>query len=196
MSAKKIIGLILAGGRSTRMGGRDKAWVTLAGKSLLAHIVTRLAPQVDLLVINTNAAPAPFAALGLPLLADRIPDYAGPLAGIHAGLLAYPDCLLVTVAVDLPGLPADLVARLHTGLGEHLCAYASDGRRHALAVLFRPGSAATVQEYLNRGARNLKDFLAEHGTAVLFDRPQDRGLFWNLNTPEDVVRAEQEFSES
>jgi len=189
------IGLILAGGRSTRMGGQDKAWVTLAGKPLLAHVVTRLAPQVDALVISTNAAPEPFAVYGFPLLADRIPGYAGPLAGIHAGLAAYPDQFLVAVAVDLPILPADLVARLQAGLGEHRCAYASDGRQHALAVLFRPGSAAVVQEYLVRGARNLRDFLAEHGTAMPFERPQDRGLFWNLNTPEDVANAEREFSD-
>ncbi len=195
MSAIKIIGLILAGGRSTRMGGRDKAWVTLAGKPLLAHVVTRLAPQVDLLVINTNAAPEPFAELGLPLLPDRFPGYVGPLAGIHAGLLAHPDSLLVAVAVDLPGLPGDLVARLQAGLGRQLCAYAWDGRQHALAVLFCPGSAAAVQQYLDGGARNVKDFLAEYGAAVLFDRPQDHGLFRNLNTPEELACAERELTD-
>jgi molybdopterin-guanine dinucleotide biosynthesis protein A len=195
MSAKKIIGLILAGGRSTRMGGRDKAWVTLAGKPLLAHVVTRLTAQVDLLVINTNAAPESFAQFGLPLLPDRFPGYVGPLAGIHAGLLAHPDSLLVAVAVDLPGLPGDLVARLQTGLGHHLCAYAWDGRQHALAILFRPGSAAAVQQYLDRGARNVKDFLAEHGAAVLFDRPQDHGLYRNLNTPEELACADRELTD-
>lgn len=192
-SEKNIIGLILAGGRSIRMGGRDKARVTLAGKPLLALVVTRLAPQVDLLAINTNAAPEAFSAYGLPLLPDQFPGYAGPLAGIHAGLVAYPNQWLVAVAVDLPGLPADLVARLQDGMGRKRCAYASDGHRHALAVLFRPGSAGIVQEYLDRGARKLRDFLTEHGTAVVFNRPQDHWLFRNLNTPEELASAEQDF---
>lgn len=185
------IGLILGGGRSRRMHGQDKALLIMRGETLLAHVMRRLAPQVDALTFSSNSAPGNFTTYGLAVIPDRLPGYLGPLAGIHAGLVQYPQANLVTVAVDLPFLPPDLVARLHAGLGTKSCAYVSDGERHALALLWRPGMAATVEDYLQRGGRSLKDFLAAHGQPVRFDEPRDRGLFCNLNTPEDLARAEQ-----
>jgi molybdopterin-guanine dinucleotide biosynthesis protein A len=195
MNAKdplRTIGFILAGGRSTRMGGSDKALLTFSGKPLLAHVISRLGPQVDTLVLNSNAPPERFPGYGLPVVADRIAGCQGPLAGIHAGLALYPDDFLVTVAVDLPLLPDDLVLRLRTGLGDKRCAYASDGTQHALALLWAPGMAREVEQYLAGGGRSLKSFLASHGQAVRFDCPQDQGLFLNINTPEDLARAEQD----
>ena len=186
------IGLILAGGRSRRMQGQDKALLAVHGETLLAHAICRLSPQVDALALNSNSAPEAFAVYGLPVIPDRLPGFLGPLAGIHAGLLQYPQTNLVTVAIDLPFLPPDLVTRLHAGLGTKSCAYVSDGKRHALALLWRPGMASSVEDYLQRGGRSLKDFLAEHGQPVRFDQPRDRGLFCNLNTPEDLARAERD----
>ena len=188
----RTVGLILAGGRSRRMQGRDKALLAVQGETLLAHVILRLRPQVDALALNTSAAPAAFAAYGLPVIPDLLPGFLGPLAGIHAGLAHYPDDHLVTIAVDLPFLPSDLVTRLRAGLDTMSCAYASDGERHALALLWRPGMAASVEDYLQRGGRSLRDYLATHGQPVQFDRPQDRGLFCNINTPEDLARAEQD----
>lgn len=186
------VGLILAGGRSRRMQGQDKTLLAVQGETLLAHVIRRLRPQVNALALNSNAAPDTFAAYGLPVIPDRLAGFLGPLAGIHAGLAHYPEDHLVTVAVDLPFLPPDLVTRLRAGLDTKTCAFASDGERHALALLWRPGMAASVQDYLQRGGRSLKDYLAAHGQPVRFDRPQDRGLFCNLNTPEDLARAEQD----
>jgi len=174
------------------MQGQDKALLTVRGDTLLAHAIHRLSPQVDNLALNSNAAPEAFAAYGLPVIPDRLPGFLGPLAGIHAGLLQYPQANLVTVAVDLPFLPPDLVTRLHAGLGTKSCAYVSDGERHALALLWCPGMASSVEEYLQRGGRSLRDFLAAHGQPVRFDQPRDRGLFCNLNTPEDLARAERD----
>lgn len=188
----RTIGLILAGGRSRRMQGRDKALLAFQGKTLLAHVIRCLRPQVDALALNSNAAPDSFAAYGLAVLPDHRPGFLGPLAGIHTGLMQYPEDYLVTVAVDLPFLPPDLVTRLRAGLGTKSCAYASDAERHALALLWRPDTAASVEDYLQRGGRNLKDYLSAHGQPVPFDRPQDRGLFCNLNTPEDLARAERD----
>jgi len=188
----RTIGLILAGGRSRRMQRRDKALLTVHGETLLAHAIRRLRPQVDALALNSNAAPDSLAEYGLPVISDLLPGFLGPLAGIHAGLMQYPEDYLVTVAVDLPFLPPDLVTRLRSGLESKSCAYASDAERHALALLWRPGTAALVEDYLQRGERSLKDFLAVHGQPVRFDRPQDRGLFCNINTPEDLARAEQD----
>jgi molybdenum cofactor guanylyltransferase len=209
MHSPHTIGLVLAGGRSRRMQGQDKTLLVLQGEPLLAHVIRRLGPQVDSLALNSNATPDTFAAYGLPVIPDRLPGFLGPLAGIHAGLMQYPEATLVTVAVDLPFLPPDLVSRLRAGLGTKPCAYASDTERrppwmaemretqeqfsrHALALLWRPGTAASVEEYLKRGGRSLKEFLAEHGQAVRFGQPQDRGLFCNLNTPEDLARAEHD----
>jgi molybdopterin-guanine dinucleotide biosynthesis protein A len=194
MASAPTGGLILAGGRSSRMGGRDKALLTLAGKTLLTHAVSRLAPQVDFVAVNSSAPPEALAEYGLPVLVDRIPGHVGPLAGIHAGLSSWPAARLATVAVDLPFLPPDWVARLEAQLGDRLCTYASDGHRHALALLWAPGGAATVERYLERGGRSLHEFLNDHGAPVLFDRPGDRGLFLNINTPEDLARAEREWS--
>ncbi|HWR87679.1 MAG TPA: molybdenum cofactor guanylyltransferase MobA [Acidiferrobacterales bacterium] len=188
----RTIGLILAGGRSRRMQGQDKTLLTVQGETLLAHVIHRLRPQVDALALNSNAAPDTFASYGLPVIPDRLPGFLGPLAGIHAGLMQYPEDCLVTVAVDLPFMPTDLVTRLRSGLDTKSCAYASDGERHALALLWRPGMAASVEDYLQHGGRKLKDYLAANGQPVRFDRPQDRGLFCNLNTPEDLARAERD----
>lgn len=174
------------------MQGRDKALLVVHKQTLLAHVVQRLLPQVDALALNSNAAPDNFSAYGLSVLPDRLTGFLGPLAGIHAGLAHYPHDHVLTVAIDLPFLPFDLVARLHAGLGNKACSFASDGERHALALLWRPGMAASVQKYLESGKRNLKEFLAEHGQAVRFDQPRDRGLFCNINTPEDLARAEKD----
>jgi molybdopterin-guanine dinucleotide biosynthesis protein A len=193
MRIHRTIGLILAGGRSRRMQGQDKTLLALQGETLLAHVIRRLHPQVDALALNSNAAPAAFAAYGLPVIPDRLPGFLGPLAGIHAGLMQYPEDYLVTVAVDLPFLPADLVTRLRAGLEEtRSCAYASHGEQHALALLWHPGTAASVEDYLQHGGRSLKDFLSLHGQSVRFDQTQDRGLFRNINTPEDLARAERD----
>lgn len=188
----RTIGLILAGGRSRRMQGRDKALLAVHGETLLAHAIRRLRPQVDALALNSNAAPNSLAEYGLPVIPDLLPGFLGPLAGIHAGLMQYPEDYLVTVAVDLPFLPPDLVTRLRSGLESKSCANASDAERHALVLLWRPGTAASVEDYLQRGGRSLKDYIAVHGQPVRFDRPQDRGLFCNINTPEDLARAERD----
>ena len=190
----KVIGLILAGGRSTRMGGRDKALIPLANETLLARAIRQLINQVTNLAVNTNADPEQFSVYRLPIVADRLPGLPGPLAGIHSALLEYSQSRVLTVAVDIPFFPADLVARLQAGLDDHVCSYAFNGEHHSLAILWAPGSAGLVETYLATGERSLKGFLAEHGRAVLFNRPGDAGLFDNLNTPEDLARVEQGLS--
>ena len=190
MTSIPLVGLILAGGRSQRLGGHDKAFLELSGQTLLARVIARLAPQVDMLAVNSNAPAAAFAAYGLTVIADCQQNYhLGPLAGIHAGLKTWPNRRLVTVAVDLPFLPTDLVTRLERGTG--VCRYASNGARHALALLWEPGQAEAVERFLDSGGRSLYDWLSAHGSAVRFDGRADADLFFNINTPEDLYRAEQ-----
>src|SRR5258707_5511427 len=116
-----IVGLLLAGGQSRRMGGGDKTLRLLGGRALLERVIDRLRPQVAALVLNANGDPARFAVFGLPVVADSVPDFAGPLAGILAGLdwtaANRPDCaLVISLATDAPFLPTDLVARLADGM--------------------------------------------------------------------------------
>src|SRR5262249_36512776 len=114
--AESVTGVILAGGQSRRMGGGDKGLLDLAGKPMLAHVVERLAPQVGRMVINANGDAARFAALSLPVVADTVAGFAGPLAGVLAGMrwsLANAPAArwIATAAGDAPLLPADLVGR-------------------------------------------------------------------------------------
>ncbi len=183
-------GLILAGGRSTRFSGQDKAFVSLGNKPLLAHVIAHLAPQVNRLVINSNASPERFCEFGLPVIPDRLTGYLGPLAGIHAGLAAWPDDLLLAVAVDLPFLPGNLVEKLRVGWSGEDCRYASDGARHALIVLCPPGMASLVDAFLQEGNHSLQEWLARHGEPVVFGPDNDADITFNINTPADLVRAE------
>jgi molybdopterin-guanine dinucleotide biosynthesis protein A len=192
------VGLLLAGGQSRRMGGGDKTLRLLGGLSLLDRVVARLRPQVEALVLNANGDPARFAGFGLPVVADSVPDFAGPLAGVLAGLdwaaANRPDCPYVaSVATDAPFLPTDLVARLGRGLAEagaDLACAASGGRDHPVFGLW----PVRLKEDLRRalvadGIRKVDLFTARHKlVAVSFaERPVDP--FFNANRPEDFATA-------
>jgi molybdopterin-guanine dinucleotide biosynthesis protein A len=187
----EVVGVILAGGQSSRLGGRDKALLPLAGRPLIEHAIANLGPQVDRLVISSNGDPAQFSRYALPVVPDLIPDRPGPLAGAHAALSRWPTTMIVTVAVDLPFIPADLVSRLRSALGDADCAYATTDRQsHALAILWRAGLAPALALALDAGARRVGDWLRAHGNAVLFPVMPDSDLDFNVNTPDDLALAE------
>ncbi len=213
MATVPIRGLVLAGGRSRRFGGVDKAFIELGGTPLWQHALARLAPQVDTIAMSSNdqtgrltACMQAFAGSvryrtrdarpsRIPIIPDLIAGSLGPLAGIHAGLSAWPECYVVTVAVDLPFMPPNLVERLSTGADRGRCAYASDGKQHALALLWPPGSASALAGFLEHGGRSVGDWLAEHGDPVWFTTPGDTDLFFNINTPADLAVAERRLQE-
>ena len=120
-----ITGVVLAGGRGRRMGGVDKGLMPLAGRPAVAHVLDRLAPQVDRLLINANRNRAAYAAYGHPVIADRTGDFAGPLAGMAAALAVAETELVLTVPCDTPWLPADLAARLHAARARDAAAIAT-----------------------------------------------------------------------
>jgi molybdopterin-guanine dinucleotide biosynthesis protein A len=194
----KIIGVLLAGGLARRMGGGDKPLRLLAGRPLLDHVIERLRPQVAGLVLNANGDPARFAAYGLPVVADSIPDYAGPLAGILAGLDwtadNRPDCsLIATVATDAPFLPRDLVACMATALSTEqadLACAASSGQAHPVIGLWPVWLREDLRRaVVDEGVRKVDVWTARHRLAVVrfSDRPVDP--FFNANRPEDLDRA-------
>jgi molybdopterin-guanine dinucleotide biosynthesis protein A len=191
---KQPLGIILAGGQATRMGGGDKGLLRVGGQSMLSMVIDRLAPQVGALALNANGDPARFAALGLPVVPDGIGGFAGPLAGVLAGLdwAAGQDAdTIVTVAADTPFFPCDLVPRL---------ILAAEGMAHPLAVATTPeGLQPTfglwpvalrddLRAWLESGERKLRLWAERHGVGLaLFDDPGDP--FFNVNTPEDLARA-------
>ena len=192
------IGLILAGGLARRMGG-DKALQPLAGRPILAHVVDRLHGQCDDLLLNANGDPARLAGFGLPVVADTVPDFAGPLAGILAGLDWMADHRLraewlLSVAVDTPFIPGDLVARLHrarAAAGTPLACAASNGRQHHAIGLWPVALREDLRRVLAAGERRLGRWTQTHGVAVAEWLAEPIDPFFNVNTPEDLAEAER-----
>ncbi len=189
-----IFGLILAGGEGRRLGGADKALLDLAGRPLLAHVAARIAPQVAGLALSANGDPERFKDFGLPVLADGFGDARkGPLAGIAAGLdwaAAGGAVALVTVAVDTPFLPQDLVARLMAASGGARPALASSGGRvHPTIALWPIAARPAVAAALAADRLRLLELLRGlDPVEVAFDADPDP--FANINTTADLAAAE------
>ncbi len=206
----RIIGLLLAGGQSRRMfatpgGGPasgDKGLLPLGGQSMLAHVAQRLAPQVGRLVLNTNSDPDRFAALGLPVVADTIQGFAGPLAGILAGMRwsqqnAPEATHLASVSTDAPFLPSDLVARLWAAAAGRPTAIPiarSGGELHPVIGLWPVALADDLEAALDAGVRKVLRWTDRHGTLpvdfemmTIGGEPVDP--FFNANTPEELAEA-------
>lgn len=194
----QVVGLILAGGQGRRMGGRDKAFLTLGGRPLVAHVLDQFAPQVAAVAISANGAAARFAPYAVPVLPDaegRAGE--GPLAGVLAGLAwarAQGAEMLATVPVDLPFLPRDLVARLQSAAaarGPQTAAVAMcGGRRHPTSALWPIGLQDDLSALFASGERRMMAALAG-AIDVEFDLTAEGGdPFQNLNTPQDLADAE------
>lgn len=196
MHAKAVLGVILAGGLATRMGGRDKALIGFAGAPLAARVAAGLRPQVAALAINANGDPARLAFLGLPVLPDSEPGHPGPLAGVLAGLdwaaATAPDAMLLSAPVDCPLLPADLAARLAAAAeGRRIAVAASGGRLHPVVALWPGRLRDALRGGLRDGsARQVGRFLRAFDHVVV-DWPHfPFDPFANLNSPGDVAAAE------
>lgn len=203
MSTSPTLGLLLAGGLARRMGGGDKPLRTIAGRSILAHVIERLAPQCDGLVVNANGDPARFAGYGLPVVADSVPDFAGPLAGILAGLdwmaVHRPESKwLVSVAADTPFIPHDLVAGLHEAReaqGVPLACAASGGWTHPVIGLWPVRLRADLRHALTvEDERKIDRWTARHGCASAEWPVTPVDPFFNANKPEDLDEAERLFA--
>ena len=199
-----ILGLLLAGGQSRRMGGGDKALRPLGGRPLLQRVIDRLRPQVAALVLNANGDPARFAGFSLPVVADSIPDFAGPLAGILAGLdwaaAHRPDCpMIASVATDAPFLPENLVSRLLQGMeaerAELACA-ASAGQPHPVIGLWPVRLRDDLRHALvEEGVRKVDVWTSRYRLATVpfpelsLEDGSAIDPFFNANRPEDFDRA-------
>lgn len=189
----KVTGIVLAGGLGRRMGGVDKGLLPFQGKPLVAHVLERLRPQVDELLVNANRETERYAAFGYPVIADAIGGFAGPLAGLHSGMTVARHPLVLTVPCDSPFLPADLAARLRQALDEHgadLAVAKTGDRAHPVFCLCRASLLPNLTGYLQNGGRKIDAWYAGLNTVeVAFDdQPQ---AFANINTPEELACLQQ-----
>lgn len=207
IAAHDITGLVLAGGQGSRMGGVDKGLQTLHGVPLVLHALRRLQPQVGPLLINANRNPAAYAAWGVPVCADDVPGFAGPLAGFLAGLARCRTPWLLTVACDTPLFPADLAHRLASAATLQQADIAVPLARggdagsgpneplHPQPVfcLMRASLHDRLAHYLGAGGRTVGAWMAqERCTRVPFDQPgDDPRAFLNLNTLDELRQLEQ-----
>lgn len=192
------LGLVLAGGQARRMGGGDKALLRVGPSTILDRTLRRLVPQCAETIINANGDPARFAFAGLTVIADDVGGFAGPLAGILAGLdwcaMHRPDLAwMVSVPGDGPFLPAELVSRLHAAreVGQKPLACARSGEwRHPVVGLWPVDLRHDLRQALvGEDLRKIEVFTARHGIAIADwpDKPVDP--FFNVNTPEDLAKA-------
>jgi molybdopterin-guanine dinucleotide biosynthesis protein A len=194
----ETFGLVLAGGLARRMGGGDKALIKIGNETILERALARLKPQTSGIVLNANGDPARFASSGLPVIADSVPDFAGPLAGILAGL----DWMaanrpgiewMVSVPGDCPFLPRDLVAKLHAARitsGKLLACAHSGEWRHPVVALWHVGLREDLRHAITiEDLRKIEVWTARHGVALADWATEPVDPFFNVNTPEDVEKA-------
>lgn len=194
MTRTDITGVILAGGQGRRMGGVDKGLQELRGRPLVQWVFERLAPQVGSVLINANRNLPRYAGFGCPVLPDRIPDFAGPLAGLHAALAQAATPLIVTVPCDSPFLPADLVQRLHAALAADnadLAVASAGGRVHRAFCLARRELLPQLDAFLAAGGRKVGLWHASlNAVEVAFD--DEAEAFGNINTLEELAQSRKE----
>jgi molybdenum cofactor guanylyltransferase len=199
-SLHKIPGVLLAGGLARRMGGGDKPMRTIGGRTILQRVIARLAPQCDGLILNANGDPARFAAFGLPVIADSVADFPGPLAGILAALdwmaANRPDVSLVlSAAGDCPFLPRDLVSRLHDALvkeNAQLAVAASGEQSHPVIGLWSVSLRDELRHALVvEDIRRIDRWTARYRLATVRWPTEPLDPFFNANTVEDIAEAER-----
>jgi molybdenum cofactor guanylyltransferase len=198
------LGLVLAGGLARRMGGGDKALIKIGGATILDRVLARLRPACTGIILNANGDPVRFARFGLPVVADSVPDFAGPLAGILAGLDWAAENApgigwMASAPGDCPFLPHDLVARLHAArraAGKYppspLACAKSAGWRHPVAGLWPVSLREDLRgALLGEGLHKIEAWTARHGVAIAEWQAEPLDPFFNVNTPADAAEAEK-----
>lgn len=189
MAPEPISAILLAGGAGRRMGGQDKGWLEYDGQPLIRHVLARIEPQVDEIVISANRNLEDYRVLGHQVVADASQGFQGPLAGLLAGMKAVRNAWVLTVPCDSPSLPltlaVQLAAPLLTGRAEISVAHAG-GRAHSAIMLCALGLAEDLAHYLDEGGRAVSGWQSRHRTSfVEFD---DTAAFANMNEPDDLLQ--------
>ena len=189
----KITGLILAGGRGSRMGSVDKGLQLFKGAPMVAHVLARFQPQVDEILINANRNIDEYASFGHRVIPDAIDGFAGPLAGLHIGMTHATHPLVATVPCDSPFLPLDLIARLTAGMqgaDADLAVAKTFDQPHPVFCLVKASLAPHLQAFLESGQRKIDKWYATLKVVeVQFD--DEEAAFSNINTVEELKSFEQ-----
>ncbi|MCB5190496.1 molybdenum cofactor guanylyltransferase [Methylobacillus arboreus] len=189
-----ITGIVLAGGKGKRMGGTDKGLVEFNGQPMVAHVLQRLAPQVDEVLINANREIERYAQFGYRVIEDEISGFAGPLAGLHIGMQQAQHPYILTVPCDSPLLPTSLAKRLMNALIERDAdiAVAKTGKQaHPVFCLCRRSLLPSLEQFLDQGERKMADWIAKLDSAEVSFTDQAHA-FTNINTPEELLRLKLE----
>ena len=200
MTPPATIGLVLAGGLARRMGGGDKALIRVGGRTILAQILDRLGPQCSGIILNVNGDPARFTFTGLPVVADGVPGFAGPLAGILAGLdwiaVHRPDISwMASVPSDCPFLPSDLIVRLHEARsieGQSLACARSGGWSHPVVGLWPVTLRDDMRHALvHESLHKIGIWTGRHGVAAAEWPSTPYDPFFNVNSPDEAAVADR-----
>lgn len=183
-----VTALILAGGQSRRMGGVDKGLIQLSGMTLVERVITRIAPQVQNIIISANRHAVEYQRVGYPVISD---EGHGPLSGLLAGLRHTQQAMVLTLPCDTPFIPHDLLPRLLAGLlalDAEVAIPVVDGHTHQAVMLCRADVSVKLGEFLHAGGRSVQDWLqGVRCSSVSFEQP---GAFFNINTPADLMQAD------
>jgi molybdenum cofactor guanylyltransferase len=182
-----VTGLVLAGGMGRRMDSRDKGLVEFRGIPMAQHAITRLLPQVSTLLINANRNIETYAAFGYRVVSDDVGGFAGPLAGLHAGMKSIESARIVTVPCDSPFLPLDLVARLAEAMQREnadITVASTGGQLQPVFALYKTSLLPSLEKFLTEGGRKIDKWYEQHKTvAVEFD---DENAFANFNSMDEL----------
>ncbi len=183
----QVTGLVLAGGMGRRMDSRDKGLVEFRGKAMAQHAIERLQPQVGALIVNANRNAEAYAAFGHRVVSDEVSGFAGPLAGLHAGMRECDTALIVTVPCDSPFLPSSLVLRLHEAMVQNnaeIAVASTEGQLQPVFALYKTTLRSSLEKFLADGGRKIDKWYDAHRTvAVEFE---DESAFANINTIEEL----------
>lgn len=189
--AGKVTGVVLAGGKASRMGGKDKGLLILNGKPLWQHVADILAPQVERVVISANRNLAIYQASGLTVIRDTLMDYPGPLAGMLSVMQQLDSRWFLFSPCDTPYIPHSLLARLQAQRGESPAVWVQDGDRdHPTVALINRQLIPALERYLSQGERRVMVFMRQVGGHAV-DCSDIKTAFSNVNTPEDLARWQE-----
>jgi len=189
--SEAITGVVLAGGKATRMGGKDKGLLELNGQPLWQHVADKLAGQVDTVVISANRNLAVYETSGYPVIQDSLPDFPGPLAGLFAVMQQVNSAWFLFCPCDTPTIPEDLATRLRAGLNDAPAVWVFDGERdHPAIAMMHRQLVPFLTDYLASGERRVMVALRQAGGKAV-DCSDIQSAFINVNTPEDLARRQE-----
>jgi molybdopterin-guanine dinucleotide biosynthesis protein A len=203
MACENIVGILLAGGKSRRMGGGDKCLLQLGGKTILQHAIDRATPQVGNLILNINGDPDRFSHYNLNIVSDDIGNFAGPLAGVLTGMHwvkeNHPECKwIVTFPTDTPFFPMNLASQLYDAVSDNkaeLACAASGGRHHPVFGIWPVNLFAALKvAMIDNGVRKIDDWTSGYNMKTVKFEFRKIDPFFNINRPEDLQYAETQFA--